>query len=265
MVCFPHAALFLTQLIGRAGHTKKCVEATNSDILATLWDQFCRDHDVCGEDPSGKCHLGHHGKNVAGTQRKKMLNPVLHVGYQPERVMAEDGRELKPCKHKSCKDASGRKVVTSPPCGGFYRDGVFVPLADRNTETRGKDWADPHMYGTIYPDMVTHAAELLKLRVGWLKHPARDPENGCFSSIAPAVEIGPAVEAAGAAAAELPEAALAAAPEPLPRGRHVHFEDDGHSASAGHALNSIHQIVMTSQLGNLAQYAPTDCPTREKH
>ena len=48
----------------------------------------------------------------------------------------------------------------------------------------------------------------------------------------------------------------------------VSFVDDSLSAKQGkiaEKLNSVQHIVQISQLGNLAQYAPTDCPTREKH
>ena len=48
----------------------------------------------------------------------------------------------------------------------------------------------------------------------------------------------------------------------------VSFVDDPLSTKQGNIaerLNSVQRIVQISQLGNLAQYAPTDCPTREKH
>ena len=45
----------------------------------------------------------------------------------------------------------------------------------------------------------------------------------------------------------------------------VEFGDDTQSNLYGKRLNDVHQIVVTSQLGNIVQYAPTDCPTREKH
>ena len=43
------------------------------------------------------------------------------------------------------------------------------------------------------------------------------------------------------------------------------FGDDAVSKNIGKRLNGLQKIIITSQLGNLAQYAPTDCPTREKH
>jgi alpha-L-rhamnosidase len=45
----------------------------------------------------------------------------------------------------------------------------------------------------------------------------------------------------------------------------LEFGDDNQSNLYGKRLNDLHQIVITSQLGNIVQYAPTDCPTREKH
>ena len=41
--------------------------------------------------------------------------------------------------------------------------------------------------------------------------------------------------------------------------------DDKESNESGSKLNALQKIITTSQLGNLADYAPTDCPTREKH
>ena len=45
----------------------------------------------------------------------------------------------------------------------------------------------------------------------------------------------------------------------------VAFTDDKHSNNVGTHLNKLHAMTVTSQLGNIVQYAPTDCPTREKH
>lgn len=45
----------------------------------------------------------------------------------------------------------------------------------------------------------------------------------------------------------------------------VEFSDDAESDGVGAMLNRLQEIVLTSQKGNFANYAPTDCPTREKH
>lgn len=48
----------------------------------------------------------------------------------------------------------------------------------------------------------------------------------------------------------------------------ISFVDDELSEKQGNIaakLNALQHIIQVSQLGNLAQYAPTDCPTREKH
>lgn len=45
----------------------------------------------------------------------------------------------------------------------------------------------------------------------------------------------------------------------------LRFGDDSFSNGSALMLNSLHNITLVSQGGNIAQYIPTDCPTREKH
>jgi alpha-L-rhamnosidase len=51
----------------------------------------------------------------------------------------------------------------------------------------------------------------------------------------------------------------------IPETSSIEFSDDSLSRGSGAMLGKIQQMVLLTQKGNLADYAPTDCPTREKH
>jgi alpha-L-rhamnosidase len=51
----------------------------------------------------------------------------------------------------------------------------------------------------------------------------------------------------------------------IPETSSIEFGDDELSKTSGELLGKIQQMVLLTQKGNLADYAPTDCPTREKH
>ena len=153
------------------------------DMLATVWDWQCRSCNVCGEDPTATCSLGHHGQNVGGTQRRKMLLPSLEAGLTPKQILDEENVALPVCKRKNCMDAESRKIDTCSPCGGFYRQG-HVTLHNRNTTVSQKEWEDREAYGMIYPDMLRKAMELLGLNEEHLEHNARHPDHGCLVAAA---------------------------------------------------------------------------------
>jgi hypothetical protein len=157
-----HAFVPDERMLCRKDHKKQCLVASNMDMLATVWDWECRSTNVCGEDPTATCILDHHGQNVGGTQRKKMLLPSLEAGLTPYRILDEANVALPVCKRKHCVDAESQKIDTCPPCGGFYKQG-HVTLLERDTTVSQKEWEDREAYGTIYPDMLRKAMELLGL------------------------------------------------------------------------------------------------------
>ena len=101
----------------------------------------------------------------------------------PYRILDEANVALPVCKRKHCMDAESQKIDTCSPCGGFYKQG-HVTLLKRNTTVSQKEWEDREAYGTIYPDMLRKAMELLGLNEKHLEHNARHPDHGCLVAAA---------------------------------------------------------------------------------
>jgi hypothetical protein len=116
-----------------------------------------------------------------------MLLPSLEAGLTPYRILDEANVALPVCKRKHCVDAESQKIDTCPPCGGFYKQG-HVTLLERDTTVSQKEWEDREAYGTIYPDMLRKAMELLGLDEKHLEHNARHPDHGCLVAAAAVAE-----------------------------------------------------------------------------